>query len=251
MSWSFFNKRKPTTKLNVDREFEREIGKCTQLEANTKKLYKDMKRCNEALAELSKMESKIAQDMSNTPLDQQKEGKNHAEELVATLKNIERYRVDLTTNIARTTIEPMKKFSSVFPNVNNGLKKREQYLQDYVRLKGKVEKYREREKVQQNLSKLEQYNDELETAKAEYEAHNAVMLEELPRLWDGRITYFEPCFEALQKSHVDYYSKCCQWYGDLVDCLTDDMDVGNTQHDVQDMLAQFRSLSIVGNVQNT
>ena len=251
MSWNIFNKSRPTSKLNIDRQFERDVAKCNELEVNTKKLYKDMKRCNKALTELSKLESKVAQDISNSPLDQGRKVQNHADELAKTMGNLERYRLELTTNVVRTTIEPMKKFNSVFSNVNNGVKKREQCLQEYIRLKAKVEKYKERERTPQNLSKLEQYEEELESAKAEYDAHNAVMLEELPRLWEGRVTYFEPCFEALQKAQVDYYSKCCQAYGDLVNAIgvgTDLTDEVRTQTDVEEMLAEFRSLSIVGNV---
>lgn len=241
-------------KLTVDREFEREVAKCGQLEVNTKKLYKDMKRCNESLVELSKIESKIAQDISSTPLHQQRERPNQAEKLAKTLRSLEPYRLEMTTNVVKTFIEPMKKFSSVFPNVNNGVKKREQCLQEYGRLKGKVEKYKERESNPPNLSKLEQYEEELESAKAEYEAHNVVILEELPSLWDGRITYFEPCFEALQKSQVDYYSKCCQAYGDLVEStgdssdVTDEMADVHVHSDVHAMLVEFRTLSIVGNM---
>jgi hypothetical protein len=249
MSWSFFNKKKLAPKSSVDREFEREIAKCNELETNTKKLYKGMKRCNESFEELSKMETKLAQDISTMPSTGEANGLNHAEELARILKSLESHRVELATNIVKTTIEPMKKFYGIFPSVNSGVKKREQCLQEYMRLKGKVDKYKDKEKTPQNLSKLEQYEKELDIATADYEAQNSLMLEGLPQLWEDRVTYFEPCFEALQRSQVDYYSKCCQAYGDLVQKLESDT-VGDEEGghlDVETMLTDIRSLSIVEN----
>ena len=249
MSWSFFNKKKLAPKSSVDREFEREIAKCNELETNTKKLYKGMKRCNESFEELSKMETKLAQDISTMPSTGEANGLNHAEELARILKSLESHRVELATNIVKTTIEPMKKFYGIFPSVNSGVKKREQCLQEYMRLKGKVDKYKDKEKTPQNSSKLEQYEKELEIATADYEAQNSLMLEGLPQLWEDRVTYFEPCFEALQRSQVDYYSKCCQAYGDLVQKLESDT-VGDEEGghlDVETMLTDIRSLSIVEN----
>ena len=249
MSWSFFNKKKLVQKSSVDREFEREIAKCNKLETNTKKLYKGMKRCNEAFEELSKVETKLAQDLSTMPSSGEVNGLNHAEELTKTLKSLESHRVELATNVVRTTIEPLKKFYAIFPNVNTGVKKREQCLQEYTRLKGKVEKYKDKEKNTQNLSKLDQYEKELEIARNDYEVQNSLMLEGLPQLWEGRVTYFEPCFAALQRSQVDYYSKCCQSYGDLVQKLdgSNESDEEGDHLDVQSMLADIRSLSIIGN----
>ena len=253
MSWTFFNKKKLAPKSSTDREFEREIAKCNKLETNTKKLYKGMKRCNESFEELSKMELKLAQDISSMPSNENVHGASHHEELAKTLKSLESHRVELTTNIVKTSIEPMKKFYSVFPSVGSGVKKREQCLQEYTRLKGKVEKYKDKEGTPQNLSKLEQYEEELEIARADYEAHNALMLDALPRLCEGRITYFVPCFKTLQTSQVDFYSKCCQAYSDLVDRLENSDDGGKEGYhlDVQDMLTDMRSLSIIGNAINT
>ena len=250
MSWSFFNKKKLVPKSSIDREFEREIAKCNELEVNTKRLYKGMKRSNEAFEELSKMELKLAQDISTMPSNEDTQELNYAEELNKTLKSLESHRTELSTNIVKTTIEPLKKFYGIFPSVTSGVKKREQCLQEFTRLKGKVEKYKDKEKTPQNLSKLEQYKKDLEIAESDYESQNSLMLEGLPQLWEGRVTYFKPCFDALQKSHVDYYSKCCQAYGELVEKLNGDTSVDDDEiehQDVQDMLTDLRSLSIVGN----
>lgn len=249
MSWSFFNKKKPAAKSNVDRGFEREIAKCNDLERNTKKLYKGMKRCNETFEELSKAELKLAQDISTMPSTEEINGLNHAVELGKTLKTLESHRAELATNVVRTNIEPMKKFYGIFPSVNTGVKKREQCLQEYTRIKGKVEKYRDREKSIQDMNKLELYERDLEIAKNEYEVQNGLMLDGLPQLWEGRVTYFEPCFAALQRSQVDYYSKCCQAYSDLVSTLDGGNVNKNSENiDVEDMLNDIRLLSITANM---
>lgn len=247
MSWGFFNKRKGIViKSNVDKkdkEFDKEIEKCNELEVSTKKLYKGMKRCNEALEELRKMESKLAQDLSSMPLDDNPDQLKYAEGFVKTAKNIDTYGLELEKNITNVTIEPLQRFHGIFPRVSSGIKKREQCYQEYLRLKGKVEKYEEKEKNALNKGKLEQYERELEKAKIDFEAQNSLMLNGLPQLREGRITYFDPCFEALQKSQVDFYSKCCQAYGDLVETLDENSSYGD---DIQDMLKDLRSLSIIG-----
>lgn len=53
-------------------------------------------------------------------------------------------------------VEPMKKFSGIFPGIYVALKKREQILQEYSRCQTKLEKYQDKERTGPNLSKLEQ-----------------------------------------------------------------------------------------------
>ena len=59
------------------------------------------------------------------------------------------------TSATRTMVEPMKKFSAIFPGIYVALKKREQLLQEYSRCQGKLEKYQDKERTGQNLAKLE------------------------------------------------------------------------------------------------
>ena len=52
-------------------------------------------------------------------------------------------------------VDPMKKFSGIFPSLYLALKKREQALQEFGRCTAKVQKYEDKERSGQNLAKLE------------------------------------------------------------------------------------------------
>ena len=41
------------------------------------------------------------------------------------------------------------------------------------------------------------------TAKEDYESQNKLLMEEMPNLYEGRIDYFQPSFQALIKSQVN------------------------------------------------
>ena len=42
----------------------------------------------------------------------------------------------------------------------------------------------------------------LAEAKEEYEHHNDIVMKDMPRLYEGRLEYFRPSFQALIKSQV-------------------------------------------------
>lgn len=54
----------------------------------------------------------------------------------------------------KVMVEPMKKFTLIFPSIYLVLKKREQCLQEYTRCQVKVEKYEDKERTGQNIAKL-------------------------------------------------------------------------------------------------
>lgn len=49
---------------------------------------------------------------------------------------------------------------------------------------------------------LLQSKDALQQAEQEFSAQNAALMEEMPRLYESRIQYFEPSLEALIRSQV-------------------------------------------------
>ena len=44
----------------------------------------------------------------------------------------------------------------------------------------------------------------LDSAKAEFESQNKTLMTDMPKLYSGRIDYFEPSFQALIKSQVNH-----------------------------------------------
>ena len=65
MSWIPFRKqpKKPATELVADSEFDTQVEKFNRTEANTRKMYKDMKRYVEQNANLVKTHQKFGCDL--------------------------------------------------------------------------------------------------------------------------------------------------------------------------------------------
>nr|XP_013817092.1 PREDICTED: bridging integrator 3 [Apteryx mantelli mantelli] len=195
--------KKQIVPKTVERDFEREYGKLQQLEDQTKKLQKDMKKSTDADLAMSKSAVKISSDLLSNPLCEQ--DPVFLEMVTAfdtAMKRMDSFNQEKVNQIQKTVIEPLKKFSSVFPSLNVAVKRREQTLQDYKRLQSKVEKYEEKEKTGPVLAKLHQAREELRPVKEDFEAKNKQLLEEMPKFYSSRIDYFKPSFESLVRAQV-------------------------------------------------
>ncbi|XP_069774024.1 bridging integrator 3 isoform X2 [Narcine bancroftii] len=201
MSWIHFKIGQPKKQIvpkTVERDFEREYGKLQQLEDQIKKLHKDMKKSTEADVAMSKSAVKISSDLLTNPLcDQDQKFMESVTALDTAMRRMDAFNQEKVNQIQKTTIEPLKKFSNVFPSLNMAVKRREQTLQDYKRLQSKVEKYEEKEKSGHVVVKLHQAKEELRPVREDFEAKNKQLLEEMPKFYNSRIDYFQPSFEAL------------------------------------------------------
>ncbi|XP_033632879.1 bridging integrator 3-like [Asterias rubens] len=254
MSWNIFSrltspkKAPPVISKEEEKEFEREVHKIEVLDEATKKLYKDMKHCIEAMGALSKTQCRIGQNLAASPVLNTEESLKSLEQINKSISQIESRTQELNANSVRMMIEPMKKFSTIFPSLYIALKKREQCLQEYSRCQGKLEKYQDRERTGPNLAKLESCKKNLEAAKEEYDRQHKELMEAMPSFFEGRVEYFQPCFEALIKSQVTYYTECFKIYVDLAvqledkDTLQSDEDF---EMDLHRRLCEIRALSIV------
>ncbi|XP_023796505.1 bridging integrator 3 [Cyanistes caeruleus] len=205
MSWIPFKIGQPKKQIvpkTVERDFEREYGKLQQLEDQTKKLQKDMKKSTDADLAMSKSAVKISSDLLSNPLCEQEPSFLEMVTAFGWKMLGGSWSHGMVNQIQKTVIEPLKKFSSVFPSLNMAVKRREQTLQDYKRLQSKVEKYEEKERTGPVLAKLHQAREELRPVKEDFEAKNKQLLEEMPKFYSSRIDYFKPSFESLVRAQV-------------------------------------------------
>ncbi|CAM9808238.1 unnamed protein product [Bubo scandiacus] len=239
--------KKQIVPKTVERDFEREYGKLQQLEDQTKKLQKDMKKSTDADLAMSKSAVKISSDLLSNPLCEQEPG--FLEMVTAfdtAMKRMDSFNQEKVNQIQKTVIEPLKKFSSVFPSLNMAVKRREQTLQDYKRLQSKVEKYEEKERTGPVLAKLHQAREELRPVKEDFEAKNKQLLEEMPKFYSSRIDYFKPSFESLVRAQVVYYTEMHKIFGDLT-AQIDRPGLSDEQRERENdaKLSELRALSIV------
>ncbi|MEE6508777.1 hypothetical protein FKM82_022855 [Ascaphus truei] len=159
MSWNPFKAgpKKLVVSKTVERDFERENGKLQQLEDQTKKLQKEMKKSIEADLSMSKSAVRISSDLLANPLCEQDTAfLEMVTALDTAMKRMDAFNQEKVNQIQKTVMDPLKRFGSVFPSLNMAVKRREQALQEYKRLQSKVEKYEEKERTGAIIAKLHQ-----------------------------------------------------------------------------------------------
>nr|XP_033805421.1 bridging integrator 3 isoform X2 [Geotrypetes seraphini] len=250
MSWIPFKIGQPKKQIiskTVERDFEREYGKLQQLEDQTKKLQKHMKKSTEADLAMSKSAVKISSDLLSNPLcEQDPVFLAMVTALDTAMKRMDAFNQEKVNQIQKTVTDPLKKFSSVFPSLNMAVKRREQSLQDYKRLQSRLEKYEEKEKSGPVLAKLHQVREELRPVREDFEAKNKQLLEEMPKFYNSRIDYFKPSFEALIRAQVVFYTEMYKIFGDLTEQI-DEPGLTDEQREEENeaKLNELRALSIV------
>lgn len=149
-----------------------------------------------------------------------------------------------------TVLDPINRFCSYFPDVNECIKKRSHKLLDYDALRAKVKRLVE--KPDKDATKLPRTEKELEMAKLAYEQLNEQLFSELPQLIDLRVPYLDPTFEALVKIQLRFcaeaYSRMAQ-VQQYLDADTRDLYAeGHLDARVEQVLQEIRELSISGTV---
>ncbi|XP_063301579.1 bridging integrator 3 isoform X2 [Pelobates fuscus] len=231
----------------VERDFEREYGKLQQLEEQTKKLQKDMKKSIEADLAMSKSAVKISSDLLANPLCEPDPGfLEMVTALDTAMKRMDAFNQEKVNQIQKTVMDPLKRFSSVFPSLNMAVKRREQALQEYKRLQSKLEKYEEKEKTGAAIAKLHQAREELRPVRDDFTAKNTQLLEEMPQFYNSRVDYFKPSFESLIRAQVVYYTEMSRVFGDLAQQV-DQVELTDQERERENeaRLAELRGLSIV------
>lgn len=123
---------------------------------------------------------------------------------------------DLSSVNQRTFLEPLKKYGGVFNSVDSAFQRREQLVQEWRNLAAKVRKLEERERTANNVAKLEREKKSLDMAAKELVTCHAFLLSELTQFLEKRISYFQPTFQALLRSQLEYYGNITRLFTHLV-----------------------------------
>lgn len=114
-------------------------------------------------------------------------------------------------------IEPMKKLNLIFPNVYLAIKRRESAYQEFEKQQHKLSKLQERERTGENLVKINKQQQNVNNAKNLFQKEHLLLMEELPKLYDSRITYIYPCIQQLIKSQIEFFTSYSANYEKLLD----------------------------------
>jgi hypothetical protein len=233
------------------------------MQAVSKRMYKDMRKCNECEAALIRAGQRIVTDARSSSHRKTEPLKTAMEVLGGTMEELSGHAKTLKANHDATFSEPLKRYSNVYKHVEFHARQRELKLQEFEKQQGRLDKLERKHSASypsQSSSpagmqaKLELTHRSLSSSRADYDRIHQRMMQELPRVLEGRVDYFEHCLQAIVEAQVLYYRDCAASLNSCVERLTGTAEVPE-DHELQTasdkLLAEIRSLSIVGGSTNT
>ncbi|CAL1534623.1 unnamed protein product [Lymnaea stagnalis] len=252
MSWNPFSRSSSSLKKQViskpsQREFDEAVERLDKLEELTRRLCKDVKKLTEANNALAKSEHKLSQDLLQTQLCTSEESfKNLIKKWDDEMERMEKNMTDRNVLLARSVLEPLKKYVGIFPYAQVAVKRREQSLQEFQKCQDRVSKYKERDRTGQNVVKLDVSTKAFHAAQVDFNNQNTTLMEDIPKMIDDRTDYLQPSLEAEIKSQVQYTTEAVKVYGDLSNLMNGHRE--HSKHDyasqIQQALTELRALSI-------
>ncbi|XP_065595428.1 bridging integrator 3 [Cyrtonyx montezumae] len=242
--------KKQIVPKTVERDFEREHAKLQQLEEQTKKLLKDLKKSTDADLAVSRsaLQMSLSLSLLSAALCEcDSATQRQLRAVQCAVRRMDSFNQEKVNQIQKTVIEPLKRFSSAFPGLSAALKRREQTLQECARLQCRVEKYEEKERSGPVLAKLHQAREDLRPVKEDFEAKTQRLMEEMPKFYNSRIQYFTPSFEALLHTQVWYYAEAQRIFSELrAHFGAAERSDSERERQNQSAVSGMRALSIVG-----
>ena len=249
----------------VQLDFDKEEKKIHQFETVNKKFYRDVKNYVEKLDDLFKSEAKMLNNVSsysntisasstaaasdnsipphptNKSMSQINTSSNSSNEqqfdtsmfnqmrsikdlLVEHTQQCEAFKQSCLSNV----IDPMKNLNMVFPQVYQAIKRREACLKELIKQQRALEKMQEKEHTGPNLVRVNELTQVVQSAKAQFNKENSVLMDELPKFYNSRIDYIKPCVNCLIKSQLDYYSEYKDFYDSMLNILGQPNESGSS-----------------------
>lgn len=249
----------------VDKEFEYQEKRYRAMETNSLKLQKNLRSYLESLRILTNSQINIAESLSsfygNTPTTTEKnkdgkelKNKELVQEYYTTVKQLNDSSIkNLENPYNQTVLNPIARFNSYYTEINEVIKKRNNKLLDYDAMKNKVKKLIEHPAstdVEQYDNKLKSYNEELKDLEEKYIAVNNQLIDELPKLINLRVSYFDPSFESFVKIQLRFFNENYYILNQLqlkLDAQTkQDYMEGKLEDRIDNVLNKMRDLDITG-----
>ena len=238
---------------NEDRQLELGYQNLRQLEDVSKKVYKEVRRYGDSVALLHRLEQTLASDLSNSPVCHSDETlRQIAEEYSSVVYQLGHATNDLTQLTTKTVVDPMKKLNAEFAFIAAALKRRDEALNECLKLQSKFEKLNKLEKTGANVAKTSEAKGAFVASKDRFDKANKLLLLELPQFYEKRVDYFQPCLQALIRAQVEYFGETTRLFTHLVATKSPESGMislrsdKDHQDDVDKKFAELKSLSIVG-----
>ncbi|RCH95208.1 hypothetical protein CU098_006749 [Rhizopus stolonifer] len=202
----------------MDSEFEEELERFKSLEKKSNKLAKHAKEYIDSTRAIIASQMRLVQVM---------------ERLYGETKD---------PAYQKAVLEPLARFASYFPEINEAIKRRNKKLLDYDAQRSKVRKLID--KPSEDPQRLPRAEQEANLARELYENLNTILINDLPKVVDLRVPYLDPVFEALVKSQLVFSQTGYEKLEGMRNYVPPEN--GNDRR-VDDVLQQMRELTICGN----
>jgi len=252
MSWNPFGKasssysstRRSVFTKSLDRDIERELKKLEHLEDTTKKLQKDLKKCNDSTHDFAAANLKVVASLKTSSLyAKDAEFAGNVDRCFAAAKEVESAAQSVVAVTTKTAVEPTKKLATVFPAANAEVKRRRDKSEELEKLQTKVDKLREKERTGPNIVKLDAAEKQLAQVKRDFEQINDALLRDFGEFDSRKSEYFQPSVEALMCAEALFFKDMTNACEKALVGMNG--EVGGGGDIVQQKLNEIKSLSIV------
>ena len=227
-----------------DRELEMCFNNLQNLEDNCKKLYKEVKRHEECITNLHKLEQNMSSELTNSPLiHEHSDLRKVAENYQSVTYQMGHNTDDLAQLSQKTVVDPLKKLNPEFGAIAGALKRRDTALNEALKAKAKWEKAEKQEKTGANVVRTEHAKKAWTAARDEYETQNKLLLLELPQFYEKRIEYFQPCLQALVRSQVNFYGETNGLFTNLVFATLEQLDTNEEGEKSKEIIENHRTMA--------
>ncbi|XP_022662579.1 bridging integrator 3-like isoform X1 [Varroa jacobsoni] len=223
------------------------VSRYHRLEVNSKKLHKSAKKYEDMMLALYQSEKKLCGDMVNDDFCKEHDDlRRTIEEWLCYASEMDQAVDDHVIAVRRCLVDPMKRYQSTFPDVQAAVKKRDQLVQEHLRMVQKVAKLETKEATGNNIAKLAESRRQVEILANELEAQNTLLRSELPAIYEHRVEYIQPCLHALILSQTVHWGEATSRLQKCFPSLNKSCrsDAETSQYH-RDKLNAIKSLSIV------
>merc|ERR1739838_27824 len=256
MSWNPFGKnsssssssssstRRSVFTKSLDRDIEREHRKLEHLEETTKKLQKDLKKCNESTHEFAAANLKVVATLKTSSLyAKDADFAGNVDRCFAAAKEVETAANSVVAVTTKTAVEPTKKLATVFPAANAEVRRRREKSEELEKLQAKVEKLREKERTGPNIVKLDLAEKQLGQVKQDFDHINDSLLRDFGEFDQRKTEYFQPSVEALMCAEALFFKDMSNSCEKALVGMSATADSDCSQDIVQQKLNEIKTLS--------
>ncbi|KAF9933780.1 hypothetical protein BGZ67_004151 [Mortierella alpina] len=228
----------------TDKEFEDEQRRAKQLESKAEKLHKEANGYAKSLREMTAAQVRIATTLEQFYDESEPMGTSGEKYKEAVTKMETQADTEVAAAYRTTVLEPIGRYYAYFPEINEAIRKRNKKLLDYDSARSKVRKLVER--PSEDSTKLPRAEHEANLARDMYEAMNAQLTAELPKIIDARVAYLDPSFEAVVKSQLSFAQDAHNTLEGLRQYFPPEPQGYELEQQTDGILKQMRELAICG-----